>query len=106
MATPKISVVVPIAKWRSAWPGAWTPCLRRTCPIGKACWSTMARRTARAILRLPIAKRTRFTLVDKENGGLSSARNAGIAASGAYRCVFGFRRPIYARCMPRDRRCL
>lgn len=28
-------------------------------------------------------KDARFTLVDKENGGLSSARNAGIAASTA-----------------------
>ena len=37
MATPKISVVVPIYKVEECLAGAWTPCLRRTCPIGKAC---------------------------------------------------------------------
>ena len=37
MATPKISVVVPIYKVEECLAWCLDSCLRRTCPIGKAC---------------------------------------------------------------------
>ncbi len=69
------------------------PCLRRTCPDwGRRAGAAMARRTARAILRLPIAKRTRALR-------WSIRRTAACRAPvmryrcvhRAYCCFFGFR---------------
>ena len=107
MTTPKISVVVPIYKVEECL--AW--CLDSLLAQDMPDWEGVlvndgSPDSSRDIAATYCEKDARFTLVDKENGGLSSARNAGICVHGAYRRVFGFRRPLYARCMPRDRRCL
>lgn len=108
MATPKISVVVPIYNVEECL--AW--CLDSLLAQDMPDWEGVLVNDgspdgSRDIAAAYCEKDARFTLVDKPNGGLSSARNAGIAASTApIGRVFGFRRPVYARCMPRDRRCL
>ncbi len=101
MATPKISVVVPIYKVEECL--AW--CLDSLLAQDMPDWEGVLVNDgspdgSRDIAAAYCEKDARFTLVDKENGGRHRR------VHGAYRCVFGFRRPIYARCMPRDRRCL
>ncbi len=84
MVTPKISVVVPIYKVEGV-PGLvpGLPACAGHARLGRRVsqrW--LAGRFARYCGCL-LQKDARFRLVDKENGGLSSARNAGIAASTA-----------------------
>lgn len=108
MATPKISVVVPIYNVEECL--AW--CLDSLLAQDMPDWEGVLVNDgspdgSRDIAAAYCEKDARFTLVDKPNGGLSSARNAGHrCVHGAYRRVFGFRRPVYARCMPCNRRCL
>ena len=82
MATPKISVVVPIYKVEECL--AW--CLDSLLAQDMPDWEGVLVNDgspdgSRDIAAAYCEKDARFTLVDKENGGLSSARNAGIAAS-------------------------
>ena len=84
MATPKISVVVPIYKVEECL--AW--CLDSLLAQDMPDWEGVLVNDgspdgSRDIAAAFCEKDARFTLVDKENGGLSSARNAGIAASTA-----------------------
>lgn len=84
MATPKISVVVPIYKVEECL--AW--CLDSLLAQNMTDWEGVLVNDgspdgSRDIAAAYCEKDARFTLVDKENGGLSSARNAGIAASTA-----------------------
>ena len=84
MATPKISVVVPIYKVEDCL--AW--CLDSLLAQDMPDWEGVLVNDgspdgSRDIAVAYCEKDARFTLVDKENGGLSSARNAGIAASTA-----------------------
>lgn len=84
MATPKISVVVPIYKVEECL--AW--CLDSLLAQDMPDWEGVLVNDgspdgSRDIAAAYCEKDARFTLVDKENGGLSSARNAGIAASTA-----------------------
>ena len=84
MATPKISVVVPIYKVEECL--AW--CLDSLLAQDMPDWEGMLVNDgspdgSRDIAVAYCEKDARFTLVDKENGGLSSARNAGVAASTA-----------------------
>lgn len=108
MATPKISVVVPIYKVESAWPGAWTPCLHQDVPDWEGVLvNDGSPDGSRDIAAAYCEKDARFTLVDKENGGLSSARNAGIAASTAPIVAFLDSDDRFTPdACPRDRRCL
>ena len=59
MATPKISVVVPIYKVEECLTWCLDSLLAQDMPDWEGVLVNDARRTARAILRLPIAKRTR-----------------------------------------------
>lgn len=82
MATPKISVVVPIYNVEEYL--AW--CLDSLLAQDMPDWEGVLVNDgspdgSRDIAAAYCEKDARFTLVDKENGGLSSARNAGIAAS-------------------------
>ena len=84
MATPKISVVVPIYKVEECL--AW--CLDSLLAQDMPDWEGVLVNDgspdgSRDIAAAYCEKDARFTLVNKENGGLSSARNAGIAASTA-----------------------
>ena len=84
MATPKISVVVPIYNVEECL--AW--CLDSLLAQDMPDWEGVLVNDgspdgSRDIAAAYCEKDARFTLVDKENGGLSSARNAGIAASTA-----------------------
>ena len=84
MATPKISVVVPIYKVEECL--AW--CLDSLLAQDMPDWEGVLVNDgspdgSRDIAAAYCEKDARFTLVDKLNGGLSSARNAGIAASTA-----------------------
>lgn len=84
MATPKISVVVPIYNVEECL--AW--CLDSLLAQDMPDWEGVLVNDgspdgSRDIAAAYCEKDERFTLVDKENGGLSSARNAGIAASTA-----------------------
>ena len=84
MTTPKISVVVPIYKVEECL--AW--CLDSLLAQDMPDWEGVLVNDgspdgSRDIAAAYCEKDARFTLVDKENGGLSSARNAGIAASTA-----------------------
>ena len=84
MATPKISVVVPIYNVEKCL--AW--CLDSLLAQDMPDWEGVLVNDgspdgSRDIAAAYCEKDARFTLVDKENGGLSSARNAGIAASTA-----------------------
>ena len=84
MATPKISVVVPIYKVEECL--AW--CLDSLLAQDMPDWEGVLVNDgspdgSRDIAAAYCEKDARFTLVDKENGGLSSARNAGIAAATA-----------------------
>ena len=84
MATPKISVVVPIYKVEECL--AW--CLDSLLAQDMLDWEGVLVNDgspdgSRDIAAAYCEKDARFTLVDKPNGGLSSARNAGIAASTA-----------------------
>ena len=84
MVTPKISVVVPIYKVEECL--AW--CLDSLLAQDMPDWEGVLVNDgspdgSRDIAAAYCEKDAHFTLVDKENGGLSSARNAGIAASTA-----------------------
>ena len=84
MATPKISVIVPIYKVEECL--AW--CLDSLLAQDMPDWESVLVNDgspdgSRDIAAAYCEKDARFTLVDKKNGGLSSARNAGIAASTA-----------------------
>ena len=84
MATPKISVVVPIYNVEECL--AW--CLDSLLAQDMPDWEGVlvidgSPDGSRDIAAAYCEKDARFTLVDKPNGGLSSARNAGIAASTA-----------------------
>ena len=84
MATPKISVVVPIYKVEECL--AW--CLDSLLAQDMPDWEGVlvndgSPDSSRDIAATYCEKDARFKLVDKPNGGLSSARNAGIAASTA-----------------------
>ena len=84
MVTPKISVVVPIYKVEGCL--AW--CLDSLLAQDMSDWEGVLVNDgspdgSRDIAAAYCEKDTRFKLVDKPNGGLSSARNAGIAASTA-----------------------
>ena len=84
MATPKISVVVPIYNVEECL--AW--CLDSLLAQDMPDWEGVLVNDgspdgSRDIAAAYCEKDARFTLVDKPNGGLSSARNAGIAASTA-----------------------
>ena len=84
MVTPKISVVVPIYKVEECL--AW--CLDSLLAQDTPDWEGVLVNDgspdgSRDIAAAYCEKDARFTLGDKENGGLSSARNAGIAASTA-----------------------
>lgn len=84
MATPRISVVVPIYKVEECL--AW--CLDSLLAQDMPDWEGVLVNDgspdgSRDIAAAYCEKDTRFKLVDKPNGGLSSARNAGIAASTA-----------------------
>ena len=84
MATPKISVVVPIYNVEEYL--AW--CLDSLLAQDMPDWEGVLVNDgspdgSRDIAAAYCEKDARFTLVDKPNGGLSSARNAGIAASTA-----------------------
>lgn len=84
MATPKISVVVPIYNVEEYL--AW--CLDSLLAQDMPDWEGVLVNDgspdgSRDIAVAYCEKDARFTLVDRENGGLSSARNAGIAASTA-----------------------
>lgn len=84
MANPKISVVVPIYKVEECL--AW--CLDSLLAQDMPDWEGVLVNDgspdgSRDIAAAYCEKDARFTLVDKPNGGLSSARNAGIAASTA-----------------------
>ena len=84
MANPKISVVVPIYKVEEC----LTWCLDSLLAQDMPDWEGVLVNDgspdgSRDIAAAYCEKDARFTLVDKENGGLSSARNAGIAASTA-----------------------
>ena len=84
MATPKISVVVPIYKVEECL--AW--CLDSLLAQDMPDWEGVLVNDgspdgSRDIAAAYCEKDTRFKLVDKPNGGLSSARNVGIAASTA-----------------------
>ena len=108
MATPKISVVVPIYKVEECL--AW--CLDSLLAQDMPDWEGVLVNDgspdgSRDIAAAYCEKDARFTLVDKaERRPVERAQCGHRRVHGAYRCVFGFRRPIYARCMPRDRRCL
>lgn len=84
MVTPKISVVVPIYKVEDCL--AW--CLDSLLAQDMPGWEGVLVNDgspdgSRDIAAAYCEKDARFTLIDKPNGGLSSARNAGIAASSA-----------------------
>lgn len=84
MATPKISVVVPIYKVEEC----LTWCLDSLLAQDMPDWEGVLVNDgspdgSRDIAVAYCEKDARFTLVDKPNGGLSSARNVGIAASTA-----------------------
>ena len=108
MATPKISVVVPIYKVEECL--AW--CLDSLLAQDMPDWEGVLVNDgspdgSRDIAAAYCEKDARFTLVDKEQRGpVERAQCRHRRVHGAYRRVLGFRRPIYARCVPCDRRCL
>ena len=103
MATPKISVVVPIYNVEECL--AW--CLDSLLAQDMPDWEGVLVNDgspdgSRDIAAAYCEKDARFKLVDKPNGAQCRYRRV----HGSYHRVLRFRRSLYARCMPRDRRCL
>ena len=104
MATPKISVVVPIYKVEECL--AW--CLDSLLAQDMPDWEGVLVNDgspdgSRDIAAAYCEKDARFTLVDKPNGGLSRGHRC---VHGACCCVLGLRRSLYIRCVSRNRRCV
>ena len=79
MTTPKISVVVPIYKVEECLARCLDSLLAQDMPDWEGVLvNDGSPDGSRDIAAAYCEKDARFTLVDKENGGLSSARNAGI----------------------------